>query len=829
MKRKIIISLVTLILVSSAGATISTFQIRNITTELNNLVVRHQVKGLRHDLMQNVQHIQGHIFEAIAVHKRDIHSIEENIVSLQAASDKCRGCHHKADIKERLDSMHTAVTNYRGQIRSLLTADLDPKASFKDLVEIASAGNELLLMIEEMAFDANANIEVLTGEAVIKIDNMKHLLFGTITITLILGILLALRLSHDISRPVTRLVEATREILAAGPGHQVEVKGQKEFAELTRYFNQMSTELRDGYLKLEDEAFKHKITGEALRKSEERFSLAAMGANDGLWDWDLDKNMIYLSPRWKSMLDFSETEISSDPDEWFSRVHPGDRKKLDAKIQSHMTDGSVHLESEHRILNKNGDYRWVLVRGLVVMNDQGRACRMVGSMTDITDRKTTEKQLLYDAFHDALTGLPNRELFLNRLEHMIKCSPRQKNCLYAVLIIDLNRFKVVNDSLGHKVGDGLLVKVAERLQHCLRPGDTVARIGADEFAILLENVMEVSDTLKIVERIQRTIPEPFMIEGNEVFTTASIGVALSSEDHIHPEHILRDADIAMYKAKSKGKGTYEIFDPSMHADIVERVRLEADLRQAVERQEFVLHYQPIIDLREDRMIGFEALVRWDHPTRGLIYPLDFIPIAEDTGQIFELGQWILREACIQLREWQDEYPKEPPLKMSLNVSSRQFADLSLSESIATIIDEIAIEPGSLTLEITESMIMENADSAVTQLQNLRKLGVDIHVDDFGTGYSSLSYIHRFPVNALKIDRSFVNEMFSKRESLEIIKAILALASNLNIDVVAEGLELNEQLTQFKGMKCQYAQGYLFSKPMAPAQLNRWISTALILS
>jgi len=561
---------------------------------------------------------------------------------------------------------------------------------------------------------------------------------------------------------------------------------------------------------------------EALRESEERYALAARGANDGLWDWDLRSNAIYYSDRWKAMLGYAAREISSHPEEWFSRVHPDDRNEIEAKIAAHLNGHNPHFVFEYRIMHRDGTFRWVLSRGLAVRNKQNPASRMSGSQTDITSRKKAEEQLVYDAFHDTLTGLPNRALFLDRIQHVIEGSRRRPGSLYAVLFLDMDRFKVVNDSLGHTVGDQLLIAVGRRLSDCLRPGDTVARLGGDEFAILLDDISDLTDAVEIAERIHKKLSTSLLVKGHEVFTSVSIGIALSDQGYERPEQILRDADIAMYQAKAKGASRYEVFDTQMHANVLDRLQLEADLRRAVDHQEFIMHYQPIIDLKQKRLIGFEALVRWDHPKRGLIYPLDFIPLAEENGLITIIGEWILRESCRQLQAWQRLYPIDPPLKMSVNISSKQFAQPDLVRQLSGILAETGLAADTVALEITESMIMENIDAAMATMARLRDMGFHIHIDDFGTGYSSLSYLHRFPVTALKIDRTFVNKLSASGENKEIIMSIVSLANSLNLNVIAEGVELSHQLTRIEEMQCQYGQGFLFSQPMESPAVEQWI-------
>jgi diguanylate cyclase (GGDEF)-like protein len=447
---------------------------------------------------------------------------------------------------------------------------------------------------------------------------------------------------------------------------------------------------------------------------------------------------------------------------------------------------------------------------------------MAGSQTDITSRKAAEEQLVYDAFHDALTGLPNRALFMDRLQHVITVSRRRADAHYCVLFLDMDRFKIINDSLGHTIGDQLLVVVGRKLSECLRPGDTVARLGGDEFAVLLDNIVELKDAVDVTERIHKKLSTPLLIKEHEVFTSVSIGIAVSSERYERPEQVLRDADIAMYQAKSRGNGNYEIFDTKMHANILDRLQLEADMRAVLDHKELILCYQPIIDLETHRLIGFEALVRWNHPKRGLIYPLEFIPLAEENGMINTIGDWILREACHELRVLQDRYPMRPPLTMSINISGKQFGQLDLADRVADVIGETGVDAHTLALEITESMIMENVDTAVITMNRFRDMGIQIHLDDFGTGYSSLSYLHRFPINALKIDRSFINKLSVDGENKEVIMSIISLAKSLNFDVIAEGVEMDHQLLKIQELNCQYGQGFLFSEPMDQGAIDAWV-------
>ena len=563
---------------------------------------------------------------------------------------------------------------------------------------------------------------------------------------------------------------------------------------------------------------------EALRASEERYALVVQAANDGVWDWSIADDRTYFSPRWKAMLGHAEHEIGDHSDEWFSRVHPEDLDQMRWGLQAYLTGESPLYEHEYRMQHEDGSYRWVLCRGVAVRGPEGHATRMAGSLTDITDRRVADHQLLHDAFQDLLTQLPNRGLFTDLLARAVGRLKRHDEYLFAVMFLDLDRFKLVNDSLGHTVGDELLVAAARRLERCVRPGDTVARLGGDEFAILLDGLKSPSDATRVAERIQLEISQPYTIGGQEVFTTASIGIALSSSGYEKPEHLLRDADLAMYRAKSLGKARYEVFDREMHALSMAQLELENDLRRALDRGEFRVHYQPIVSLATGRPVGFEALARWEHPTRGLIGPAAFIPTAEETGLIIPLGRWVLGEACRTLRAFGQQHPSDPPLTVSVNLSPRQFQQPDLVERVRGALEASGLPAACLRLEITESTVMEHAEPAMAMLAQLRALGVKLHLDDFGTGYSSLSYLPRFQIDALKIDRSFVSGMGPHGENAEIVGVIVTLARNLGMEVIAEGVETAEQLAMLRALRCGQVQGFYFSKPVAPEEVPAVLAT-----
>ncbi len=557
-----------------------------------------------------------------------------------------------------------------------------------------------------------------------------------------------------------------------------------------------------------------------IAASEERYALAATGAHDGLWDWDLAAGAIYFSPRWKEIVGHADADVGSDPAEWFGRIHPDDRMRVHADLFRRGEGSGSLVESEHRMAHRDGGWRWVLVRGVRVMDATGAIVRMAGSQTDVSERKRFEAQLVHDALHDGLTGLPNRGLFLDRLERAIAWSIRHPESQFTVLFLDLDRFKVVNDRVGHVAADGVLAQLARRLEGCLRQGDTVARLGGDEFALLLQ---DARDPTVVAHRIQQELLRPFDAGGQQVLVTASLGIALSTTGMARPEDVLRDADAAMYRAKARGRARFEIADAELHARSLQQLELESQLREAVEGDQLRLHFQPVVLMETREMAGFEALLRWEHPVHGLRSPEEFIPLAEQTGLIMSLGRWALREGCRQMQAWRAAYPGVEALWLSVNLSSRQFLHPQLVQEIEDILAQTGLPPDRLRLEITESVIMDDPAAVGAILQRLRSVGIRVAVDDFGTGYSSLAYLHRLPLDTLQIDRSFVHQMHADPTLEAVIQTVISLSGRLRLETVAEGVETDDEARALHRMGCRFGQGFLFSHPLAAEDAGRMLA------
>lgn len=550
----------------------------------------------------------------------------------------------------------------------------------------------------------------------------------------------------------------------------------------------------------------------SLRASEERYALAIAGARDGVWDWDITRGEIHYSPRWLALLQLSISDSPSTPSTWFDRVHEEDRAALDKALNEHLRGATPHLEHEFRITNGSGHMLWVLCRGVAVRDAFGRATRIAGSLTDISDRKSAEAQLVHEVLHDPLTGLPNRNLFLDRLDLALKQRRRDPQRLCAVLFLDIDRFKAVNDTLGHTAGDEMLIEFSKRIRMFLRPGDSVARLGGDEFAILLNDIKGIGEATLVAERIHDAVSVKFAIAGKEIVATVSIGIALGDPEYERAGDLLRDADLAMYRTKHERGGASAVFNSFMHESL-QRLELENDLRSALARNELVTYYQPIVALDQMQVIGFEALLRWIHPVRGLIGPDEFIPIAEKGGMIGPLSWWVMQEACRQTQEWQGSNPDFANLSISVNVSSRLFSEPEFATRTLAILERTGLKPQALHLEITENALLQHESATIRELTTLQAVGVKFHLDDFGTGYSSLSYLSLFNYDTIKIDRSFIAGSAKSPRSRRIVDALLGLGRVLDMDVIAEGVETPEEAQKLRDLDCPAAQGFWFSKPL----------------
>ena len=551
-----------------------------------------------------------------------------------------------------------------------------------------------------------------------------------------------------------------------------------------------------------------------LDEEEKRCKQAMHGARDGLWYWDLKADKVYFSRQWAVMVGFTESELGTSPIEWLHRIHPYYVADFKQSLSAHLYGKTQQFLSEYRIRHRDGNFLWVLTRGLAERDQNGDAISIAGSQTDITHLMDVEKRLLSDAFHDKLTGLPNRQFLVGRLETAVEQKRRHPKALCGLMFLDLDGFKVINDSLGHLVGDQLLAAVAARLRSSQRRSDTVARFGGDEFVILMDVLRDPEEAIQVAKRVRDLISSPFKVSGHEVVCGTSIGIAFLDDQTRTSEELLRNADTAMYYAKSQRKGQIQVFSSEMHTAAKRTCDLQNDLGQAIKRDELFLHYQPVISLRSGGIVGVEALMRWQRGFREMLTPTEFIPHAEKTGLIVEMGEWALRTACSQAVSWRQH--TGVPLRLAVNLSARQLQQKDFPKLVSSILDETELDPGNLELELTETALIDSLDVAPAVLERLSRSGVQIAIDDFGTGYSSLNYLRRFTFHSLKVDRSFISNVILDRKTAVVTEGLFALAQSLNLKVTAEGVETREQLAFLLSRPCDQFQGYLASRPV-PAQ------------
>ena len=574
----------------------------------------------------------------------------------------------------------------------------------------------------------------------------------------------------------------------------------------------------------------------ALAERDQLFQLITENAADLIAVVDTEGRRLYNSPAYRRVLGYTDEELKTSA---LDQIHPDDKQRvMEAGQKAHGTGRGERLE--YRIRHKDGSWRVLESTASAVKNGKGETTKLVIVNRDITQRKQAEDLIAHNAFHDKLTTLPNRALFVDRLDHALTLAKRHSDYKFAVFIIDVDEFKVFNDSLGHANGDQLLIEISKRLTASLRnidtisrsnltkrfevpkPDDTLARLGGDEFTVLLDDIRNPSDAIRVAQRIQEKWDAPFIINGQEVVVTISVGIALSDVAYSSADDLLRDAEIAMYRAKQSGKGSFEIFDPNKHASAFQRLKLETDIRKGLEQGEFKVFYQPIVSLKNGRIIGFEALSRWQRPT-GIVPPNDFITVADESGLIIPMNRQLMQDAARQLKSWQEQFPSDPPLYMSVNITSKQFALPNLCAEIAQIVEKAELKPQDFQLEITETITMTDPIHALTLLTQLRELGFRISIDDFGTGYSSLGRLQGFPADALKIDRTFISKMDADQDSEQIVKLIVTLGHALRMKVVGEGTETEDHVNRLKNMGCEMAQGYFFSKPVDDQAINQLLA------
>jgi diguanylate cyclase (GGDEF)-like protein/PAS domain S-box-containing protein len=574
------------------------------------------------------------------------------------------------------------------------------------------------------------------------------------------------------------------------------------------------------FMALKENITERKEHEEALKESEERYALASIGANDGLWDWQIKEKIVYLSPRWKALLGYADHELENSMDEWYKRIHPDDLPKFKRNLEDHLNGLTAHFEVECRVQHRVKSWRWISARGIALRDDNNEPYRMAGSIRDITARKEAEEKLLHDAFYDVLTELPNKKLFLDRLQATLARGKRHKDYYIGVIYVDIDRLNVINESLGHETGDQVVKIIGERLQECIRNGDTLARISGDAFGAILDDLSDFSDASYVVKRMQQEISKPITLNNRNLLVTSSIGISINTTGEETPEELLRFANIAMNNVKREGRNSYRKYQNEMDERAKQRLEMENRLFQAIKNDELFVVYQPQVNSLNGDIIGFEALLRWNNPQLGLVSPVQFIPLAEESGIIIQLGEWTLNRACRDIHDWNKKFGRD--FKVSVNFSPRQFQQTNVVQYIDTVLNRFQLESKCIEVEITESTVMQNIDDTIAKLNQLKEKGILLSIDDFGTGYSSLSYLKQLPLDVLKIDKSFVQSIPRDSNNMAIVNAIISLAKSLDLNLIAEGVETFEQLSYLKANNCNIIQGFYFSKPLGKQEMTALI-------
>jgi diguanylate cyclase (GGDEF)-like protein/PAS domain S-box-containing protein len=731
--------------------------------------------------------------------------------------------HSLVQLLDDLSAAESSVDTMRvasGQVIAAVGRD-DFKAAVSGMVAVDADQRNLTDNLAALRADMQAaQTQVFDRQQhdIASLQRFEYLIEGLFLLMVLAATIYGSRLRSEFERRTDERERHVRE-LEATQAELTEARNVLEERVVAR-----TEELAAANAALRDEIEERRRAEADLRLSEERYALAAHSANDGLWDWDLRTNQFYSSPRWRALLGYGDGELSGGVNEWLDRVHPDDRVNLQIRIGTHLQDPSSPLEVEHRVLHRDGEYRWMLVRATAVTDDKAQPVRMVGSHADVSARKNAELALLHVAMHDTLTGLPNRACFMAHLDTVLRDFKASGGSRFAVLFVDLDRFKVVNDSLGHTVGDELLSEVARRITSVVRPGDMVARLGGDEFTVLVEHLGSDDNAYAVAERVLAALGEPAHLDGYEVRANASIGVAFVKADYTTPAEILRDADTAMYQAKSDGRGLYRVFEPSMYDTALDNLVLESELSIAVEREQFRVLYQPVVALADGGVVGLEALVRWQHPTRGLISPATFVAIAEGTGDIVPLGRWVLEQAAAQATMWRQR-PGSEQLFVSVNVSPRELWQHDFPDYVAALLSRHGLAAGALRLEVPEASLMRHRDETVATLRRLRVMGVGVSIDDFGTAPGDPNYVADLPVDAIKLDRSVVAPLGATSADTSLAAALVGVGRGSNLAVVAEGVETLEQQAALVALGCPFGQGYRFYEPLTSAEIDGVLANA----
>jgi diguanylate cyclase (GGDEF)-like protein/PAS domain S-box-containing protein len=813
----------------------SRYQIhQQLQQELNNLVV---------NTNQETQQLIPQLIKELALNEKAYFDTgnQQYISDIRTSLDRLKQLQSTMELAPTNTNLNGLTQNYINNLNALLLLDQQVRVN---RIIAANIHHEINRIIQDIVADSAGKTAEARLELAKTAQQSSAALLVTAITALALTVWASLWLGQRIMIPLTELSEAAESIAQGNLNQTLDIPGDDEFSRVARAFNKMVHQLRQTLATLEQRVTERTkelaLTNKTLQSqtkflesamqrlhhSEANYRLLLDHLQAGVVVHAPDTNIVMCNQMASKLLGMAPEQMQGQTDSAFVQVlidETGLELPLEQYPVNRVIATKVPLQNQVvGIRHSSQKILWVLVNAFPTFDNKAQLSQVVVTFTDITDHKVAEEALRFRALHDALTGLPNRALLLERLNHALQQTKRYPNSLFAVLFIDLDRFKIINDSLGHTIGDHLLVQVADTLLVYVRSSDTVARLGGDEFVILLEQINNLQEAIHVAERIQSDMKSPLNLMGQTIFTSASIGIAVSDSNYTSGEEILRDADNAMYRAKAKGQAGYEVFNPEMHQSAIQLFELETNLRQAIKQQDFTLHYQPIVCIENNQLLGFEALVRWQHPELGIISPNQFIPLAEETGLIVPLSEWIVQEACRQMATWVAQFPTAATLKMSVNIAARQFQTPHFLEMLDQVLRETPLAANHLKLEVTERLLLANVDIVLSTLESLKQRGIEISIDDFGTGYSSLSYLKRFPIHTLKIDKSFVDNLDGKHSDDSIVKAIIQIAHSLGMAVIAEGVETPIQRERLQKLGCGAIQGYLIAPPLAADQAEAFI-------